>query len=295
MAAIPAVAIAQSADPAQRGPTPATTANVANLATAAAAPVGRTQVLTFSQMGADHPIALRGVDPDRTINVGVRLDEVVTAARLRLVFTHSPSLVYPLSHLKVRLNDEVVATLPLEKERAGQQVTREIDLDPRFFTDFNRINLQLIAHYTLDHCEDPYHSSLWADISPTSTLALTKASVTLPDNLPLLPAPFFDRRDNRRVTVPFVLPANADAATLRAAGVVASWLGALASDREMRFPVSRPGPTRCPSRHRQASSRFPSWYSTSSRTAPFCRARPRWRTTPRTCRRRKWLGRTKAP
>lgn len=248
MAAVPAVAIAQSADPAQRGPAPAPIANVANVAnlpnptTTAAAPVGRTQVLTFSQMGADHPIALRGVDPDRTINVGVRLDEVVTAAKLRLVFTYSPSLVYPLSHLKVRLNDEVVATLPLEKERAGQQITREIDLDPRFFTDFNRINLQLIAHYTLDHCEDPYHSSLWADISPTSTLALTKASVTLPDNLALLPAPFFDRRDNRRVTVPFVLPANADAATLRAAGVVASWLGALASYREMRFPVSRTAP-----------------------------------------------------
>jgi len=202
----------------------------------------RTQVLTLAQMGANYAIPLRGVDPDHTLNVGIRLDEVVTAARLKLVFTYSPSLVYPLSHLKIRLNDEVVATIPLDQEHAGQQITRVIDLDPRFFTDFNRINVQMIAHYTLDHCEDPDHSSLWADISPTTTLTLSKAAVTLPDNLSLLPAPFFDRRDNSRVTVPFVLPANADPAVLRAAGVVASWLGALASYREIRFPVSRTAP-----------------------------------------------------
>nr|WP_235844593.1 cellulose biosynthesis cyclic di-GMP-binding regulatory protein BcsB [Cupriavidus agavae] len=208
----------------------------------AAPPVGRAQTVTFAQMGANYTIPLRGLDPDRTVNVGVRLDEVVTAARLKLVFTYSPALIFPLSHLKVRLNDEVVATLPLDKEHAGQQVSREIDLDPRFFTDFNRINVQLIAHYTLDHCEDPYHSTLWTDISPTSSLTLTKAAITLPDSLALLPAPFFDRRDNRRVTVPFMLPANADPLTLRAAGVVASWLGGLASYRELRFPVASGAP-----------------------------------------------------
>lgn len=211
-------------------------------ATAASPLVTRTQVLTLAQMGANYPIPLRGVDPDHTLNVGVRLDEVVTAARLKLVFTYSPALVFPLSHLKIRLNDEVVATIPLDQEHAGQQVTREVDLDPRYFTDFNRINVQMIAHYTLDHCEDPFHSSLWADISPSTTLTLSKANVTLPDNLALLPAPFFDRRDNNRVTVPFVLPANTDPAVLRAAGVVASWLGALASYRELRFPVSRTAP-----------------------------------------------------
>lgn len=232
-AALPREAAAQAATPA---PAPAPASD------AAARPPGRSQTLTFAQMGANYTIPLRGVDPDRTVNVGVRLDEVVTAAKLKLVFTYSPSLVYPLSHLKIRLNDEVVATLPLDQEHAGQQVSREIELDPRFFTDFNRINVQMIAHYTLDHCEDPYHSSLWTDISPTSTLTLTKSTVTLPDNLALLPAPFFDRRDNRRVTVPFVLPANSDPVTLRAAGVVASWLGALASYREVRFPVARTAP-----------------------------------------------------
>jgi len=201
-----------------------------------------TQVLTLRQMGSYGPIALRGVDQARTLDIGVRLDEVVTAARLKLVFTYSPALIFPLSHLKITLNNEVIATVPLDEKDAGRPVTREIELDPRFFTDFNHLGLQLIAHYTLDHCEEPLHSSLWADISPATTLTLTKAHMTLPDSLALLPAPFFDRRDNRRVTVPFVLPASADAPTLRAAGVVASWLGALASYREARFPVARAAP-----------------------------------------------------
>jgi len=230
------------AGPAVAQPAASAPAAVPAQAAATAPAATRTQVLTLAQMGANYPIPLRGVDPDRTLNVGIRLDEVVTAARLKLVFTYSPSLVYPLSHLKIRLNDEVVATIPFDQEHAGQQITREVELDPRFFTDFNRLNVQMIAHYTLDHCEDPYHSSLWADISPSTTLMLTKATVALPDNLSLLPAPFFDRRDNSRVTVPFVLPANADPAVLRAAGVVASWIGALASYREIRFPVSRTAP-----------------------------------------------------
>nr|WP_325170282.1 cellulose biosynthesis cyclic di-GMP-binding regulatory protein BcsB [Cupriavidus respiraculi] len=207
----------------------------------AAAPT-RQQTLTVAEMGAYGPIALRGLSSDRVLNVGIRADEVVTAATLRLHYTYSPSLVFPLSHLKVRLNDEVVATLPLDANRAGQQVTRDIALEPRLFTDFNRIGIEFIGHYTVDHCEDASHSALWTDISANSALTLTTAPLRLPDNLALLPLPFFDRRDNRRLTVPFVLAENADMATLRAAGVVASWFGGLADYRGARFPVTRTAP-----------------------------------------------------
>lgn len=211
-------------------------------ASAPAAAATRQQTLTVAEMGAYGPIALRGLSADRVLNVGIRADEVVTAATLRLHYTYSPSLVFPLSHLKVRLNDEVVATLPLDANRAGQQVTRDIALEPRLFTDFNRIGIEFIGHYTVDHCEDASHSALWTDISANSSLTLTTAPLRLPDNLALLPLPFFDRRDNRRVTVPFVLADNADMATLRAAGVVASWFGVLADYRGARFPVARTAP-----------------------------------------------------
>lgn len=218
-------------------PSTASTANASDVP----AP-GVTRRLSLRDMGAYDTIKLRGLDPITTLNAAVRNDEVVTAARLRLIYTYSPSLIFSLSHLKIYLNGEVIATLPLDKESAGGTVIKDIDLDPRLFTDFNRISVQMIAHYTIDHCEDPYHSTLWTDISPETTLALTTSSIALPNSLALLPAPFFDRRDNRRLVVPFVLPAQAEPAMLRAAGVVSSWLGALADWRGARFPVSTTAP-----------------------------------------------------
>lgn len=223
-------------------PAPATSAPSSD-ASAQVAPAGVARDLTLKQMGVYGAIKLRGQDPNGTLNVAVRNDEVVTGAKLRLVYTYSPSLIYSLSHLKVFLNGEVVATLPLDKEQAGQTVSKDVVLDPRLFTDFNRIGVQMIAHYSLDHCEDPYHTSLWTDISPDTTLTLTTSEIGLPNSLALLPAPFFDRRDNRSLVVPFLLPAHADAQTLRAAGVVSSWFGALAGWRGARFPVAQTPPT----------------------------------------------------
>jgi hypothetical protein len=212
--------------------------STANTSTATPTPTATTTTrLSFAALGAYQPLNLRGLEDARTVNVGVRLDRVVTAARLRLRYTYSPALVFPLSHLKVSINNEVVATVPFDREHAGQIVTQEIALDPRFLTDYNQLDLRLIAHYTLDHCEDPDNSALWADVSPTSELILDTAPIRLPNDLALLPAPFFDRRDVNRLTLPFVLPAAADNATLRSAGMLASWFGAQADYRQARFPA----------------------------------------------------------
>ncbi|WP_094783291.1 cellulose biosynthesis cyclic di-GMP-binding regulatory protein BcsB [Paraburkholderia ribeironis] len=213
--------------------------NAANATTASASSINgsTTTHVSFAALGAYQPLNLRGLEDARTVSVGVRLDRVVTAARLRLRYTYSPALVFALSHLKVSINNEVVATVPFDREHAGQIVTQEIALDPRFLTDYNQLGLRLIAHYTLDHCEDPDNTSLWADVSPTSELILDTAPIRLPNDLALLPAPFFDRRDASRLRLPFVLPAAADNATLRSAGVLASWFGAQADYRQARFPA----------------------------------------------------------
>ncbi|WP_175902327.1 cellulose biosynthesis cyclic di-GMP-binding regulatory protein BcsB [Burkholderia seminalis] len=237
-APIPAVPAAASAAGPADASAPVLAAAPAAASGASAGLPATTVHLPFASLGAFDPMRLRGADDARTINAGVRLDRVVTGARLRLTYAYSPSLVFPMSHLKVSVNGEVIATVPFDAARAGRTVTQEIPIDPRYFSDFNQIGLRLIAHYTLDHCEDPSNSALWADVSPTSELILDESPVRLPNDLALLPAPFFDRRDNGRVRLPFVLPAAPDSATLRSAGVLASWFGALADYRHARFPVS---------------------------------------------------------
>jgi hypothetical protein len=197
---------------------------------------GRRQVFTFEQLGARDPLQLRGVDSQNGVPFSVRADEVVTGATLRLIYSYSPSLLANLSHLKVLVNGEVAATLPLPREQAGLLVARDIPIEPRLITEFNNLNVQLIGHYT-QGCEDPASSALWATVSNASTLDLTFGALSTKPELGVLPLPFFDRRDIRRLELPFVFAAQPGEDTLEAAGVVASWFGAFARYRGALFPA----------------------------------------------------------
>ncbi|GAB2889377.1 cellulose biosynthesis cyclic di-GMP-binding regulatory protein BcsB [Paraburkholderia jirisanensis] len=197
---------------------------------------GRRQVFTFAQLGALDPLQLRGVDSQNGVPFSVRADEVVTGATLHLIYSYSPSLLSNLSHLKVLVNGEVATTLPLPREQAGMLVARDIPLEPRLITEFNNLNVQLIGHYT-QGCEDPASSTLWATVSNASTLDLTFGSLATKPDLGALPLPFFDRRDIRRLELPFVFAAKPSNNTLEAAGIVASWFGAFAGYRGALFPA----------------------------------------------------------
>lgn len=200
----------------------------------------RTVTLSFRDLGLYGPAELRGLEGVTTVPIGIRQDQIVVAAKLRLRYMYSPALLPDLSHIRVRLNEEAQGVVPLPKEQAGREVETELALDPRYFSDYNSLRFDFIGHYSRD-CEDEHHSSLWASISERSVLELTVRQLDLRRDLALLPAPFFDYRDNRRVVVPLVLPAKPDVAVIRSAGVVASWFGALADYRGARFPVSMDG------------------------------------------------------
>ena len=192
--------------------------------------------VTFAELGAGS-ISLQGVQSTAGLDLGIRKDEVVVSAVLHLRFTYSPSLIPELSHLRLTLNGQTLAAVTLTKADAGHEVERSINLDPRYFSDYNHIQLDLISHYTSE-CEDPQHSSLWARISRDSDLTLSLRPLDLRADLALLPAPFFDQHDNRRLLLPIVLPANPSRDVVRSAGLAASWFGMLADYRSARFPVS---------------------------------------------------------
>ena len=192
--------------------------------------------MKFGALGAGQ-MELRGARPVAGVHLGTRMDEVVTGAKLRLRMTYSPSMLPELSHLRVSINGQVLTALPLPREQAGSEIEREVVLDPRYFTDYNELRFDLIGHYTLG-CENQQHSSLWLAISRDSELQLTLQPLELRNDLALLPAPFFDRRDNRKVELPIVIPSRPTRSMVRSAGVAASWFGMLADYRSARFPVS---------------------------------------------------------
>lgn len=217
-----------AADPALAQPRPLT---------AAAPAEGAPREFNLTQLGLNYAVQLRGVSGTVGIPFSVRADELVTSAALRLNYAYSPSLIPELSHLKVSVNDVLVATLALPREGAGKAQTADITIDRRLVTDFNRINVELVGHYTRE-CEDPQHSSLWAKIDASSTLRLSVTPLKTASDLAVLPQPFFDRRDVRRANIPFVFGGTPSSTTLEVAGIVSSWFGALAGYRGATFPVS---------------------------------------------------------
>ena len=202
-----------------------------------AQPAGTARELTLTQLGIDYAINLRGTSGTVGIPFSVRADELVTSASLKLNYAYSPALIPELSHLKVSVNDVLVTTLPVVRGEAGKPQSAEIPIDRRLITDFNRINIELVGHYTRA-CEDPTHSSLWATVDASSALRLNLMPLKVAADLATLPQPFFDRRDVRRASIPFVFGNAVGTPTLEAAGIVSSWFGALAGYRGAVFPVS---------------------------------------------------------
>jgi hypothetical protein len=196
----------------------------------------RKLTLSFRQMGFVEPIKLRGIDGSTSLPFSIRSDEVVVAAKLKFEYHYSPSLLPELSHLQIFMNEEIVNVIPLPRDKILQN-RREIEIDPRLFSDYNKLRFALIGHYTYK-CEDPTHTSLWMNISQRGKLELTLAPLAQTNDLKILPVPFFDKRDNNGLRLPFVFANQPSFGTLKAAGVVASWFGALASYRGSQFPVS---------------------------------------------------------
>jgi cellulose synthase (UDP-forming) len=196
---------------------------------------GREVTVTLADMGVRRPIRLLGVNGEAGIPFPLRRDEVVTGATLVMNFAYSPALLPDLSQLNVFINDEAVASLPLTREGArGTEL--EIPIEPALFLTDNRLNLRFAGHYARG-CEDPRHSSLWANVSNLrSSLKLRLQRLPVRPELNQLPAPFFDAGSGP-LTLPFAFAAAPSDDALRAAAATASYFGMAASYRGFRFPV----------------------------------------------------------
>jgi len=86
------------------------------------------------------------------------------------------------------------------------------------------------------NCEFPLHSSLWANITHEHA-GINLQSIALRNDLALLPAPFFDQRDNRLLKPAFRICRKAILNSLRARAVSPP---GLVHWRAIAAPVFRP-------------------------------------------------------
>ncbi|WP_166251512.1 cellulose biosynthesis cyclic di-GMP-binding regulatory protein BcsB [Solimonas terrae] len=196
------------------------------------------RTLSFEDLGMIYSLKLRTVFGQASIPLNLRADQIVTAATLDLHYAHSPSLRFDLSHLSVYINDQLLRTMPLSAETASGTSVR-IPIDPRLLLPHNQIRFELVAHYAKpNECEDPAHTTLWADIDNDSKIELSLSPLPGAPSLERLPAPMFDAGDERHLRLPFVFNGAPSPETVKAAGIVAAWFGAQADYRGADFPVS---------------------------------------------------------
>lgn len=191
---------------------------------------------TLKQLGRSYPMSLRGVESTDTVFFDVPASQVATGAQVTLKYSYSPALLPELSQINLMVNDVVAASIPLPKDTAGSLQTKKVDLPATLITEFNRLGIQFIGHYTMG-CEDPLHSSLWAKIGNDSVLDITTLPLSLKNDLAMMPLPFFDRRDIRPLNLPFIFVSAPNNGTLEAAGTLSSWFGAMAGYRGATFPT----------------------------------------------------------
>src|SRR5690606_12740331 len=149
----------------------------------------QTRELSFAKLTNQSALKLRTRAGAAGVNFSTRRDEIVTSASIKLRYMYSPALIPAQSHIRVVLNGETLTVLPVTREQAGLPITRDIPVDPRFVTGFNQLVFEFVGHYT-NECEDPLHTSIWADISGASELRLQVKSIPVKDDLSLLPRPF---------------------------------------------------------------------------------------------------------
>ena len=204
-----------------------------------AAPVTE-QRLLFNQLD-HHQFKLSGIKTREEIGFNSRTDEIITQLKLNFAYTPSPALLADLSHIKLYLNNELTYTFPVyqsdeQSDVYEGKIEKSVLLDPRLIKDYNQLRFELIGHYTMK-CEDPFHSSIWAEIASSSTLELTRQRIALASELETFPEPFFDKRDYSRLTLPFMMHGTPSTEKISAAAIIASWFGAKANWRGAQFPL----------------------------------------------------------
>ncbi|MCX7081170.1 MAG: cellulose biosynthesis cyclic di-GMP-binding regulatory protein BcsB [Pseudomonas sp.] len=192
--------------------------------------------LSFEQLGRTGDSLLLGIHNIDQIEFSMRRDRIASDVRLQLEYTPSPALLPLLSHLRVYLNDVLMSVVPIEKDQLGRKTVQQVALDPRLISDFNRVRLEFIGHYS-DVCEDPANSALWLNVSRASHVVIQEQALTLKNDLANFPLPFFDARGQGRAVVNMVFATSPTLGEQRAAGILASYFGSLASWRGTQFPV----------------------------------------------------------
>ena len=187
----------------------------------------------FKDLGAPQGLRLVEGSAEGGVTYMVRRDEVITAARLRLMLENSAG--FPAdTKLEVTVNGDSVGTVDVGSDRHTATPV-DLPIDPILLGDYNRVSFKLLG-VPLASCT-VNDSGPWMTVGPRSAVDITAGHLPLANDLAILPLPFFDERDPHVLATSFVFPRTPSSGELEASGIVASWLGGMAGYRGVHLPT----------------------------------------------------------
>ena len=199
---------------------------------------GFDDVRTFVELGQRQPLNISGPQGQAVLNFTLPLSKVATEAHLGLNYRLAPVLDPNKTELQFTLNGAPIGSLALGMAgTAGNTLNHaELAVPAELLVIQNTLTMQLRSQCRAA-CS-PDEGEIRTVIDPTSSLHLSGEVIPWPNDLSLLPSPFFDPQVQLGLELGFLLPQEADPQLLRAAGVIASYFGGLANHRNARFTVS---------------------------------------------------------
>lgn len=190
---------------------------------------------TFQALGQKKTAMLRGPDGEFHLAFGIPISKVVSSATLLLRYSPAPELLTKESQIQLRLNGNDIDLIPVEAPGENGVSEARVVLPSDLLTSDNELIFELRGK--LKASSDAGGTNVLTRIDLNSEIELDGSILPLANDLGLLPAPFFDRSNNRPLDLPFVFATSPSFSTLQAAGIVASYFGVLTDHRGAHFPV----------------------------------------------------------
>jgi cellulose synthase operon protein B len=188
---------------------------------------------SFRELGADDGIRLTEDRREESVRYALRGDQVATAARLHLVVANSSGFPEE-TRLQILLDGDPLGMVDIGS-KAHEATAVDLPINPVLLDASSRFDFKLLgaAAASCRVAENPPAVS----IAAVSALDIVAKDLPLANNLAILPLPFFDFRDPRRIVTNFVFYHAPSDKALEAAGIVASWFGSLAGQRGVELPA----------------------------------------------------------
>lgn len=191
---------------------------------------------TLQDLGSRKPLLFRGPSAENRLSFVLPSTKIVDSASLAVHYQTANVPANAQALLKVTLNDVEVSTMPLGKT-SQEMAAGQVELPSDLLVHDNVLRFQLDVRCAAP-CDDTALSAVSLRVEPTTALAMSGLAIALPNRLSILPAPFFDPSINRPLHLHFAFGAAPDVPTMQAAGIVASWMGALSDYRGSHTAVS---------------------------------------------------------